>query len=386
MNIVAVEALPIRLSAETSYLGQPPQDSIPGSYFTRANWRSLYSADFETLLIRIETDEGLIGWGESLAPVGPRIPAAIVRDLLEPVLIGEDPTRVRPLWHRLSGLMRERGHLTGHQADALAGVDIALWDLWGKIADQPISALLGGAFRGSMPYYVSGLPRSDDNGRVELMKTWMDQGIRHVKLHLGNGVESDLMTFDRIAALNPDLKIAIDAHWAYSTSEALRLGRQLDRRGAWFYEAPLVPEDIEGTRELAAQLCTPVAIGEALRNRFEFAQWLRSRAMDIAQPDVGRTGITEAIAISEIASTNHVPTALHHSTGLGVSIAAGLHVSAAIAEMFAFEFQPDTYEVANRILSSPLERNGVGLIVPNGPGLGVEIDESAVRSATIGGL
>jgi D-galactarolactone cycloisomerase len=384
MKIASVEAMPLRLHSEPSYLGPAPVSSHPGEYFTRGVWRSLYSADFETCLVRIETDDGLIGWGESLAPVGPQIPAAVIQHLLAPVLIGEDPTRVRPLWHRLSGLMRERGHLTGHQADALAGIDIALWDLWGKIASQPIAALLGGAFRTTIPYYISGLPRPDDDSRVELMRTWIDDGVRNVKLHLGNGVQTDLATYDRIATLDPDLKIALDGHWHYSTSEALRLGRELDERGAWFLEAPLAPEDIEGTRELALQLATPVAIGEALRNRYEFGQWLRSRAMDIAQPDVARTGITEATAISELASSNHVPIALHHSTGLGIATAAGLHVTAAIPDTVAFEFQPDTYKVANRILASPLQRSALGLTVPSGPGLGVDVDEDAVRAAIIG--
>jgi D-galactarolactone cycloisomerase len=165
VKIARVEALPIRLESQHSYLGPPPKDAAPGGYFTRNNWRSLYSAGFETLIVRIETDEGLVGWGETLAPVGPQVPAAIVRHLLGPMLIGQDPTHVKPLWHRPTGLMRERGHLTGHQADALAGIDIALWDLTGKIFDQPVAALLGGAFRTDIPCYVSGLPPARRHGR-----------------------------------------------------------------------------------------------------------------------------------------------------------------------------------------------------------------------------
>jgi len=279
--------------------------------------------------------------------------------------------------------MRERGHLVGHQADALAAVDIALWDLWGKIAEQPVAALLGGG-AASVPTYVSGLPRPDDDSRVELMRDWSAQGVRRVKLALGFGVESDLATFDAIAAVHDDLRIAIDAHWVYSRDDALRLGRELDqRRASWFLEAPLVPEDVDGHRELAAHLATPVAVGEALRNRYEFADWMSRRALDIAQPDVARTGITEARVICTTASALHVPIALHHSVGLGVALAAGLHVAAAADNSLAFEFQPDTLPMANAILQSPIIGGPGSFDVPTGPGLGIDVNIDTIREAVI---
>ncbi|MGI8880393.1 MAG: mandelate racemase/muconate lactonizing enzyme family protein [Jatrophihabitans sp.] len=383
MKIAEVRTYPVRVQAEASYLGTPP-DGTATAYFTRAPWRSLYSAGFESMLVKITTDDGLVGWGEALAPVGPQISAAVVDLLLTPALLGEDPTAVRPLASRLSGLMRERGHLVGHQADALAAVDVALWDLAGRAAGLPVADLLGGAFRRQIPYYISGLPRPDDAARVELMASWVADGQRRVKLHLGQGVAADLATFDAVAAVHPDLQIAVDAHWAYTGSEATRLGRALDERGAWFLEAPLQPEDLAGHRELAADVITPIAVGETLRNRFEFAQWFAARGMDIAQPDVGRTGITEAIVIAGLASAAFVPVAPHHSVGLGVVLAAGLHVAAAVENLAVFEFQPDTTPVGNGILRAPVERGGAGFVLPDGPGLGVEVDEAAVQAAVIG--
>jgi galactonate dehydratase len=298
--------------------------------------------------------------------------------------MGEDPRRVQPLWQDLSWLMRERGHLVGHQADALAAVDIALWDLWGKIAGQPVSAMLGSAGTASVPTYVSGLPRPDDEGRVALMREWADQGVRRVKLALGFGAEPDLATFDAVAAVHPDLRVAIDAHWVYPLSDALRLGRELDdRRSAWFLEAPLVPEDVRGHQELAAALATPVAVGEALRNRYEFSDWMTRRALDIAQPDVARTGITEARTIAATASSLHVPVALHHSTGLGVALAAGLQLAASLDNLLAFEFQPDTLPMANAVLRTPIGGGPGDFTVPDRPGLGVEVDRDAVEQAVI---
>jgi galactonate dehydratase len=372
VKIERVETWVVKIDPPEVYLGARPAAST-GDYYRRPPWRSLYSDRFETLLLRITADDGTYGWGEALAPVAPEVVQAIVDRLLAPVLVGADPREVRPLSTMLGGLMRERGHLTGHQADALAAVDIALWDLAGKAYGAPVHALLGGAYRTSVPTYVSGLPRPTDAARAELAAEWAGRGVRAIKLHLGNGVDGDLATVDAVRAAHPDLAVAVDAHWAYDLADALRLGRGLDERGAWFLEAPLVPEDVDGHRELAAALVTPVAIGEALRNRYEFRAWLSARAVDLCQPDVARTGITEAMAIATLASAFHVPVAPHHSVGLGVSVAAGLHVAAAIEDMPAFEFQPATMAVANRVLTSPLAGGPVAFTLPDGPGLGIDV-------------
>jgi galactonate dehydratase len=139
-----------------------------------------------------------------------------------------------------------------------------------------------------------------------------------------------------------------------------------------------VPEDVAGHAELARALVTPIALGETLRHRYEFRAFLQARAVDICQPDVGRTGITEAMEIASLASAHFVPVAPHHSVGLGVSVAAGLHLAAAIEHMPAFEFQPGTMAVANRILTGPLTGGPVSFTLPQGPGLGVDVLQEAL--------
>jgi galactonate dehydratase len=198
--------------------------------------------------------------------------------------------------------------------------------------------------------------------------------VRAIKLHLGHGVAEDLATFDAVRAAHPDVRVAVDAHWAYDLADAMRLGRALDERAAWFLEAPLVPEDIAAHKELAAALATPVAVGEAMRNRYEFRAFLDARAVDICQPDVARTGITEALAIAELAAAHHIPVAPHHSVGLGVAIAAGIQLSACLDNLHCFEYQPSTLTVANSILATPLSWGPTGFPVPQTPGLGVEVD------------
>ncbi|WP_378238846.1 mandelate racemase/muconate lactonizing enzyme family protein [Actinomadura harenae] len=370
-----VDAFPLKIRNPDAYLGAPP-DTAGDGYFLRPPWRSLYSSRFETLLVRVTCADGTTGWGEALSPVAPEVTAAIVDRLLGPVLIGEDPTAVRPLWHKLRDLMRERGHLVGHQADALAAVDIALWDLAGRLTDRPVSALLGGAFRDEVPVYVSGLPRPTNEERAALAVEWVERGATRVKLHLGHGVDEDLATFDVVAATG--LHVAVDAHWAYSLPEAVRLGKALAERGALFLEAPLAPEDVEGHRDLARRVDLPIAIGETLRNRYELTHWLDRRATGLVQPDVGRTGITELMAMGELAAARHLPVAPHHSTGLGVVLAAGLHVSAALPELAFFEYQPTSHEVGGRVLTTPITGGATGFAVPSGPGLGVEVDLDAV--------
>lgn len=381
MQIVNIETFSLRVRSSEAYLGRLPDGTIPpAEYHVRSPWRSLYSEHFETVIVKITAEDGTAGWGEALAPVAPEVPAAIIDLLLGPLLKGADATTPRPNWSMLSQLMRERGHLVGHQADALAAVDIALWDLAGKLANRSVAALLGGAFRSFIPTYVSGLPRPDDSQRAELAVEWQQQGATAVKLHLGHGVDSDLETVDAIRQAAPGLRVAVDAHWAYSLSDALRLSGELADRRAWFLEAPLAPEDEEGHTELRARSRIPIAVGETLRNRYQFSRWLRNRTLDIVQPDVGRTGITEAMVISELSAAQHVPVAPHHSVGLGIVLAAGLHVSAAIQDFLVFEYQPTSTKVGEAILHRALDTMSNGFNLPSGPGLGIDVDETKIRS------
>lgn len=383
MRISEIGSYPIKLRHDVPYLGPMPEPSEPDedAYQVRPPWRSLYSSRFETLLVRVTAEDGTSGWGEALAPVGPEVAAAIVERLLAPTLVGTDLDGPRPAWSRLRALMRERGHLVGHQADAMAAVDIALWDLTGRLTGRTVADLLGGAFRRHIPVYISGLPYATDDERAAAAAQWAARGVERVKLHLGHGVTADLSTVDAIRSAAPGVTVAVDAHWAYGLSDAIRLGRALEARDVLFLEAPLAPEDIAGHARLARQVGVPIAVGEALRNRYEFDSWLAARALGIAQPDVARTGITEAAVIGELAMARHTPVAPHHSVGLGVALAAGLHVCAAVEEVPFFEFQPTTFEVAQRILSTPLPGGPNGFDLPSGPGLGIEVDRDVVEAA-----
>lgn len=376
-RIAAVETFVLKLSAAEPYLGEA--GSPTAGYQVRAPWRSLYSRRYETLLVKITAEDGAIGWGEALAPVGPEVVGAVIDRLLGPYLLGQ-AGHPRVLTTALYELMRERGHLGGHQGDAVAALDIALWDLRARQLGIGVHELLGGAYRERIPVYVSGLPAPDDAGRAALAADWVARGARSVKLHLGNGVEADLATVDAVQTAAPELRVAVDAHWAYDVNSARRLAVELAAREVAFLEAPLPPEDLVGHAELTTTAPLPIAIGEAWRHRHEASPWISGRAARIVQPDVARTGLTEGLAIAELAAAAHLQVAPHHSVALAPAIAAGIHLAAVCSQLALLEYQPGTATVASQITTDSMTPiDGAYYELPKGPGLGIEVNEAEVR-------
>ena len=377
MSVRKVEAIPVRIKRDQAYLGSLPEAVDPQAYFTRPPYRALYSAYFETAFVKITTADGAIGWGEALAPVAPEVVSTIVEQLLAPVLIGADPLDGNVLWNIMYDLMRERGYYGGFMLDSISACDTALWDLRGKILDQPVYQLLGGAYRDRVPCYVSGLPRPTAEGRVDLALDFRTQGFDAFKLAAGHGLRQDIASVTALRkSLGEDTTLLLDAHWVYALDEAVRLGHALTELDVGFFEAPINPEDVEGHAQLAAAVAVPIAHGETERTRYQFRPWLMQKAADILQPDVGRAGVSEVIKIASMAEAFNVKMAPHLSVGLGICIAATIHAAAAIPNLYMLEYQPPVFEIANLLLKSPLTCNAGHYEMPGGAGLGVELDES----------
>ncbi len=380
MGISKVEVMPLRIKRDEAYLGSLPASANPGAYFTRPPYRALYSAYFETAFVKLTTDEGLIGWGEALAPVAPETVGVIVEQLLAPVLVGRDPLDGNVLWNVMYDLMRERGYYGGFMLDAISACDTALWDLRGKILSQPVYQLLGGAYRDTVPCYVSGLPKPSAEERVALALSFVDKGYSAFKLAAGHGVKEDARSVKALRdALGDEATLLLDAHWVYDLDDAVRLGKRLEELDVGFFEAPINPEDIESHAQLASAIAIPVAIGETERSRYQFRPWLMQKAADILQPDVGRAGISEVAKIATMAEAFNVKMAPHLSVGLGICIAATIHVAAAIPNLYMLEYQPPVFEIANLLLKAPLTCEAGRYAIPRGAGLGVELDESRLR-------
>ena len=342
--------------------------------------RTVYSRYFETTFVKIECDAGTFGWGECLAPVAPRVAAAIVEDLFAPILVGRDPSAIGAIRWLLYDMMRDRGYTGGFYVDAMAGVDAALWDLKGKLLGTTVASLLGGPFRSAVPAYVSAIGGVSDDEKASLVGTWRRRGFEHFKHHGGRGLSSDLQTMQAIcSAAGTDAVVGCDAHWAYSLGEAGLLGMRLQDLGVSFLEAPMDPENVATHAALARQLTLPLAIGEGLRTRFEYRPWLEAGTAGILQPDVGRTGISEAMAVASMAEPFSVRVAPHLSVGLGPMVAAAIHVAASIANLLLLEYQPPTIALANSLLDNEIEVSAGQYVIPTGPGLGIKLSERKIR-------
>lgn len=226
-------------------------------------------------------------------------------------------------------------------------------------------------------------PGEDVRTRAALAVRWRDRGFDAFKLALGGGPDADVEVFRAVReAVGPAPTIHVDAHWRYTPAEAIGLGRRLEALGLGFLEAPVAPEDVSGQAEVSRALDAPVAVGEELRTRYAFADLLTRRAADVAQPDVGRMGISEVVVVAALAEAFHVPVALHLGVGPGVYIAASLQVAAAIPNYLTTEYQPQQLRIANRMLLDPLVCREGRYLLPEGPGLGVTIDEDRLLAST----
>jgi D-galactarolactone cycloisomerase len=385
MKITRITAYAIKIprdfAASRGTAGTPASlRESENEYRRAATYQTLYSTKIETALVKIETDAGVVGWGESQSPLAPEVVCTIIRTLLAPQLIGADPMAHEQLWQRMYGAMRVRGHTGSFMLDAIAGIDMALWDIKGRALNAPVCELLGGSLTESLPTYISGLAGKAQSERVAQAQQFQEQGFNAFKIFMDAAPATTLGLFDGLREdLGSETQLMVDALWRLNASEAVAFGEELDARGATWLEAPLMPEDVTGHARLAAQIKTAVAIGESYRTRWEMKPFFDAGAVEVFQPDIGRTGITEGMKLITMADTHQTPVALHVSIGLGVQIAAALHVAASIPNLMFVEYNPQVYQVAERLLKAALPIGAGTLGVPTGNGLGIEIDEAALE-------
>lgn len=384
MKISSITVYPLKISKAPIYLGNTAQETNEQNYYFRNEYRSVYSRNLETLLVKITADDGTSGWGEALAPVVPEVTGTIIEKLFTPFLIDQDPRNIDYLWNKLYDSMRERGYFSGFMVDAITAIDIALWDLLGKSVGLPVYQLLGGKYRDKIPCYVSGLPVSELEEKIEKAKNWKEKGFSAIKLHLGYDVQEDVEIVSRLRqSLGSSFRLMVDAHWKYTVPQAIQLGRQLQELNIEFLEAPTVPEDIDGHAEITRALDIPIAIGEAKRTIYQFKERLTKRAANILQPDMGRVGITNMRKIANLAEAFHTPIAPHLSVGLGICVAATLQACAAMNNFYILEYQPTVFPTGNEILTTPILCERGVYTLPEGPGLGVDIDEKKVQELSM---
>jgi D-galactarolactone cycloisomerase len=339
-------------------------------------------------IVEIVTDEGLTGWGECYGPA--RLTAAAVESF-RPLLIGADPLRNDWLWQEIYARFRDHGQ-KGVVIEGLSGVDIALWDLKGKFFNAPAHRLMGGPIRTEVEAYATGLYRREAGDPeaylCEEALGYVGQGFRAVKLKVGFGVDEDArITRALRRAIGPDVRLMIDANHAYDAIAAIRLGRMVEDLDIGWFEEPVPPEDLAGYQAVREALSIPVAGGECEFTRYGFREVLVSRSIDILQPDTcAAGGLSECKKIADMATAfgvRYVP----HVWGTGIALAAALQLLAVLPHSPSslnpiepmLEFDRTEHPIRQAILTRPIEHRDGIVRVPDGPGLGIEIDRDALE-------
>ncbi|SFH63850.1 mandelate racemase/muconate lactonizing enzyme family protein [Modicisalibacter xianhensis] len=339
-------------------------------------------------LVEITCDDGTVGWGECLGPA--RANAAVV-ETYAAGLIGRNPLETEKLWLELYNRLRDQGQ-RGLTVTALSGIDIALWDIKGKHYGASVSELLGGRFRDSVRAYATGSFRREGVDRVrdiaEEVAGYAREGFHGVKIKIGFDVEEDLRVIAAVReAIGPERRLMIDANHGYDLLEALEVGKRAQAYGVDWFEEPVLPEQIGTYRAVREGQPLPVASGENWHGRYAMLEPLSTRAVDIAQPDVcGVGGLTEMRRVVDMAAMFGIRL-VPHVWGTAVCIAASLQVMAAlppnpprrepIEPILEFDRTHNPFRQA--VVTTPLEHAQGVVTIPDGPGLGIEINRDALR-------
>jgi D-galactarolactone cycloisomerase len=339
------------------------------------------------MLVEISTEDGVVGWGEAYGIA--RVTAAAVEHFRE-ALVGRDALATEAIWETLYSVPRDHGQ-KGVLIEALSAVDIALWDIRGKVLGLPIHRLMGGPLRDTVQAYATGLYRRerDDHERYlrEEAAFYVDEGFTAVKLKIGFGVEHDAkMTRAVRDEIGDGIGLMVDANHAWDASAASRYARLVGDCNLGWFEEPVPPEDIEGYLQVKRSASMPIAGGECEFTRLGHRTLLARRAVDVLQPDTcAAGGLSECKKIADMAwafGVRYTP----HVWGTGIAIAAALQLLAVLPrqplsldpEEPMLEFDRTEHPIRQAILVEPIEAVRGVVRIPQGPGLGIEIDRDAI--------
>lgn len=351
-------------------------------------------------LVEITTDEGVTGWGECFGPGNVALGnKAIVEKVIQPMVLGMNPLDRDVIWHKVYNLLRDHGQ-KGMPMQSLSGVDIALWDIAGKVAGLPLSQLVGGRHREDVPVYGYGMmlrPEPFESLRarfVDEAAAIRDMGFVATKMKVGLGPKEDLALASAVRdGVGPNFKFMVDANHCYTTSDAMYVGRGLEELDAYWFEEPIAPEDLDGYRELRTALKINISGGEAEFNRWGWRSLLEARALDIAQPEVcALGGVSEYLRVLALCHAHFTPV-INHVWGSAIAVATNLQLLAAMPPLPGglhpwepmLEFDTTDNKFRDNLLTEPLNiqeqvKNNKGRVaIPTGAGLGVTPDRAFIE-------
>ena len=383
MKIVDIRAIPL------SYRCDPPYGSAGGMQASRGG-----------LLVEVETDDGITGIGEAGAGGGST--RNVIEQQLRPMLLGADPLLIEGLWQKMFARTRQFGR-RGIVMNAISGIDIALWDIAGKVAKLPVYRLLGACrdrveAYASGGFYQEGKSIDDLAGEAEGYRALGFHGMKmkigrnpstqtHLRHLAANAQTCEVEPEEDIArvaavrrALGPQAKLMVDVNCAWSPAMAIEMGRALEPYKLYWIEEPVATDDIDGSARVADALATPIAGYETEIGLYGFRELITRGAVDIVQPDIAWTGgFSEGRRIAALAQAHHLMVA-PHAFGGAVLLAASLHFAASIPNALVLEFDQNPNGLRDELLKEPIQADGDGMIrLPERPGLGIELDPAAVE-------
>ena len=248
-------------------------------------------------LIEVTTDEGSTGWGECFGPGNIAVAnKCIVEKVIQPLILGLDPLNRDVIWHMVYNLLRDHGQ-KGMPIQALSGIDIALWDIAGKVANMSISKLIGGRYREKVEVYGYGMMLRRENLDTLVKRFSLEsqkiksEGFVATKMKVGLGPKKDIKLAESVRkGVGDDYPFMVDANHCYTSSDALFVGRALEEMDVYWFEEPVPPEDIEGYKEIKLKLNIKISGGETEFARWGWNQFLQNRCVDIAQQEVCALG------------------------------------------------------------------------------------------------
>ena len=339
------------------------------------------------ILVKVFTDEGIVGIGEC-SPMNAPVIVAMLEHALKPLVLGEDPFNIERLWNKMFYAPYKLGPM-GAQLEAISGIDIALYDIVGKALGVPAYKLLGGAVRDKVEVYASSMRRDlTPRQEAERVEEFAKQGYRAYKMHsatpwmFDSGFDQTIKTLKAIRSLaGYDMDLLVDVNNAYTLHRAIQVGRQLEELKVFHFEEPIAAYDYAGYGKLVEALDIPIAAGEQEYTRWQHRDLITIGNVDIVQPDVMKSGgITETKKIALLADTYNKSVTVHN-TQPTVGTAAHLHFWASTPNCRypqEYNIEPHPLRDEYPILKEPLIVKDGFLDVPQGPGLGIELDEKAV--------
>ena len=355
-------------------------------------------------LVEVETDEGITGWGECFGAGNIALAnKGIVQQVIQPMVLGMDPLDRDVIWHKVYNLMRDHGQ-KGMPLQSLSGVDIALWDIAGKVAGLPLYKMIGGAHRDKIDVYGYGMMLRTESVD-SLVARFTDEaaaikgmGFKATKMKVGLGPRDDVRLIAAVRrGVGDDYRFMIDANHAYTTHDAFYMGRAMEEFDPYWFEEPVAPEDLDGYRELRQGLRVNISGGEAEFNRWGWRALLESRGLDIAQPEVcALGGISEYLRVLALCHAHFTPV-VNHVWGSAVAVATNMHLLAAMPPLPGglhpwepmLEFDTTHNSFRDDLLTTPLDiqgqvaANNGTVALPMGPGIGVTPDRDFVRKFNI---